>query len=406
MTEHQSVEDRLRRTLRAIAGQPIPPAPPAFDPHTSSTRHSFRISGVAVAVAAVAAAVSLALLFGPHSGNGAGEAHKTTPATRPTPATVAHPSTTTIPTTTPLEPIPTAGVLLNRPQAMAILSNGNVLISNEGSNQVLERLPNGSLTSLAGNGQAGFGGDGGPASAAELDDPQGLAVSSGGTVYVADSGNNRIRTITPTGTISTLAQVQEPTALAIGPSNDLYVVDVAGVQSVAPSGAVATLIPATSGGDGRVVNELSIGGTSFAFFPSAIAVSASGVIYIDNSSPKLLLADSDGTMSLVGQTSVLQGGTYVTVAGLEAAPDGDIYVSDYGGSIDRVRGNTITPVVIFTANSVAGLDGFIPSGVAVGTGGEIYTDTDGVNGGSNRPALVSIDPDGRVHLLDVGTVSP
>ena len=189
---------------------------------------------------------------------------------------------------------------------MAIASDGNVLISNEGSNQILERLPNGSLTSLAGNGQAGFGGDGGPASAAELDDPQGLAVSPGGTIYVADSDNNRIRKITPTGTISTLAQVQEPTALAIGPSNDLYVVDAAGMQSVAPN-AVATLIPATSGGNGTVVNELSVGGTSFAFFPSAIAVSASGVIYIANSSPKLLLADSDGTMSLVGQASVLAG---------------------------------------------------------------------------------------------------
>ena len=309
-------------------------------------------------------------------------------------------------TSQPPEPIPTAGVLLNRPQAMAIASNGNVLISNEGSNQILERLPNGSLTSVAGNGQAGFGGDGGPASAAELDDPKGLAVSSGGTIYVADSGNNRIRTITPTGTISTLAQVQEPTALAIGPSNDLYVVDAAGVQSVAPSGAVATLVPATSGGNGTVVNELSIGGTSFAFFPSAIAVSASGVIYIANSSPKLLLADSDGTMSLVGQTSVLQGGTYVTVAGLATAPDGDIYVGDYGGfSIDRVFGTSLTPVVTFEVNSIAGLDGFRPSGVAVGTGGEIYTDTDGINGGSNRPALVSIDPDGRVHLLDAGPVS-
>ena len=309
-------------------------------------------------------------------------------------------------TSQPLEPIPAAGVLLNRPQAMAIASNGNVLISNEGSNQILERLPNGSLTSVAGNGQAGFGGDGGPANAAELDGPQGLAVSSGGTVYVADSGNNRIRTITPTGTISTLARVQEPTALAIGPSNDLYVVDAAGVQSVAPSGAVTTLISATSGGDGRVVNELSVGGTSFAFFPSAIAVSASGVVYIANSSPKLLLADSDGTMSLVGQTSVLQGGTYVTVAGLVAAADGDIYVSDYGGfSIDRVHGTSLTPVVTFEANSIAGLDGFRPSGVAVGTGGEIYTDTDGVNGGSNRPALLDIDPDGRVHLLDAGPVS-
>jgi serine/threonine-protein kinase len=290
---------------------------------------------------------------------------------------------------------------------MAIAPNGNVLVSNQGSSQVLERLPNGNLISVAGNGQTGFSGDGGPASAAELDNPEGLAVSPAGTIYVADTGNNRIRAIAPTGRISTFAQLQSPTALAVGPSDVLYVVDSAGVQTVAANGAaVATVIPATSMVDGSIVHEVSIDGASSAFFPSAIAVSTSGAIYIANSSPKFLFEDDGESLSLVGQASMFGGQTYVTGAGLAAGTDGDIYVADYGAfAIDQVNGTSLKPVFTFQLKSVVGLDGFRPSGVAIGSGGEIYTDTDGVNGGSDRPALVRIDPDGHVHLLDVGPIS-
>jgi serine/threonine-protein kinase len=58
---------------------------------------------------------------------------------------------------------------------------------------------------IAGTGSAGFGGDGGPASAAALNDPQGIAVGPGGEVYIADTGNGRVREIKPDGTISTIA---------------------------------------------------------------------------------------------------------------------------------------------------------------------------------------------------------
>jgi sugar lactone lactonase YvrE len=299
-----------------------------------------------------------------------------------------------------------SGVILNRPQAMAISANGNLLISNEGSNQILERLPSGRLISVAGSGHAGFNGDGGRASVAALDDPQGIAVSTAGTIYVADTGNNRIRVIASNGTISTLAQLGNPTAVAIGSSNVLYVTDSAGLQSVSGSGDVATVIPVTTTSNGEVINELSVKGTSFAFIPSAVAVSPSGAIFIANSSPKLLLEDFDGVIRLVGQTSVLDGGTYVTPAGLAVAPGGNVFVGDYGGfSIDQVMGTSLKRIITFQLKTVPGLNGFRPSGIAVGPDGELFTDTDGVNGGSNRPAVVRIDSRGRTHLLDVGRVN-
>jgi hypothetical protein len=297
------------------------------------------------------------------------------------------------------------GAALDRPQAMAISADGNVLISNEGSNQVLERLPSGRLDSVAGNGHVGFSGDGGPADAAALDDPQGIAVSSGGTIYVADTGNNRIRVIALSGIISTLAQLGNPSAVAVGPSHLLYVTDSAGLQSVSGNGAIATIIPATTTRNGEITDQLSVDGTSFAFFPNAVAVAPSGAIYVANSSPKLLLEDLDGVISLIGQTPVLDGGTYVTPAGLAVAPDGSVYVGDYGYfSIDQVTGTSLKRVFTFQRQSVPGLNGFRPSGIAVGHDGKIFADTDGVNGGSNRPAVIRIVSRGRIELLDVGRV--
>ena len=63
----------------------------------------------------------------------------------------------------------------------------------------------GIITTVAGSGQMGFSGDGGPATAASLSYPLGVAVDAAGNLYIADHGNNRIRKVSPSGTISTVA---------------------------------------------------------------------------------------------------------------------------------------------------------------------------------------------------------
>src|SRR5205814_3023149 len=65
--------------------------------------------------------------------------------------------------------------------------------------------PSGTITTIAGTGEAGFTGDGGPAVNASLNAPGGVATDSSGNVYIADTGNARIRKITPDGTITTFA---------------------------------------------------------------------------------------------------------------------------------------------------------------------------------------------------------
>ena len=95
-----------------------------------------------------------------------------------------------------------------RPQApgpLVIGPNGNLYISDAGRDQVLELLPSGRFRVVAGDGRRGFSGDGGPASAAELRlGGAGLAFSRGGTLYIADSGNDRVRAISSRGVITTV----------------------------------------------------------------------------------------------------------------------------------------------------------------------------------------------------------
>jgi sugar lactone lactonase YvrE len=142
-------------------------------------------------------------------------------------------------------------------------------------------------------------------------------------------------------------------------------------------------------------------------FPSAIAASSSGELYIADFGLKSLLEDSDGVFRIVGQPAVPQQ-TYVTQAGLAAAPDGSVVVGDYGGfSIDQADGTTLERIATFRLNALPGISGiFRPSGVAVAPDGEIYADSNGVNGGSNQPAVVAIDPDGQVHVLVSGPIAP
>ena len=104
MSEHLDIEDRVRRALNAVAGQPIPTAPPVFMPGSSRIRHPLRSISVVLVIVAIAAAVSLALIFGP--GNGAGKK----PSHSPTPASSPHQSASTIPPTESATTVPSTTV--------------------------------------------------------------------------------------------------------------------------------------------------------------------------------------------------------------------------------------------------------------------------------------------------------
>jgi sugar lactone lactonase YvrE len=91
---------------------------------------------------------------------------------------------------------PATAAQLDHPTAVAVDSAGNLYISELWNNRIRKVTPKGRISRVAGNGTKGFSGDGGLATAAQLNDPHGVAVDSAGNLYIADSGNHRIRKVT------------------------------------------------------------------------------------------------------------------------------------------------------------------------------------------------------------------
>ncbi|HIC89749.1 MAG TPA: hypothetical protein EYP04_10170 [Anaerolineae bacterium] len=133
---------------------------------------------------------------------------------------------------------PAADARFNKPQGIAVDQKGNVYVADTGNQRIRVITPDGQVRTLAGTGEAGYAD--GPASSARFNYPMGIAVDAKGNVYVADSANHRIRKIAPDGIVSTVAgsgqggyadglnaqaQFRLPTDVAVGPDGALYVAD-------------------------------------------------------------------------------------------------------------------------------------------------------------------------------------
>ncbi len=99
---------------------------------------------------------------------------------------------------------PATAARLSLPSDTALLADGSVLIADTGNDRIRRVAPNGIISTIAGT-TRGFSGDGGPATAAQLNQPRDITVASDGSILIADTGNNRIRRIAPNGIISTVA---------------------------------------------------------------------------------------------------------------------------------------------------------------------------------------------------------
>jgi uncharacterized protein (TIGR03437 family) len=98
---------------------------------------------------------------------------------------------------------------LHSPTGIAAAPDGSIFIADTGAHVVLQWTATGSLNTIAGTGAAGFSGDGGPAVSAHLNGPAGVGIGANGVLWIADSGNNRIRSLTP----STVAPETAPIAV-------------------------------------------------------------------------------------------------------------------------------------------------------------------------------------------------
>ena len=176
---------------------------------------------------------------------------------------------------------PASQAQLGNPYAVALDSSGDLFIA-DNQNEVIRKVdPAGTITTIAGNGVAGNSGDGGPALAANLNDPRGVAVAPNGDVYISDSGNSSVRKVDhKTGLISTImSSLKLPRGVAVDAAGNLYFADTGDnvVFVIKPTGGPAYLagtgLPGYSG-DGGPAPAATLNQ------PRGLAVDASGNVFI------------------------------------------------------------------------------------------------------------------------------
>jgi RHS repeat-associated protein len=277
---------------------------------------------------------------------------------------------------------PATAAQLNLPYSVAVGGDGSLYIADAVGHRIRKVGLDGIITTVAGNGvQCGFGapkcGDGGPATAANLFQPQGIAIGTAGELYIADSGSNLVRRVGPDGIISTIAGPGPsasclpgspcgdggpataarvvPEAIAVGPDGSVYISDLlvnrirriapdGTLTSVAGSGGSCTFFPVFTCGENGPATAAALGR------PEAIAFAPGGALYIADSTRNYVWRlDPDGIIHIaVGTSSSCvttgapcgDGGlaiaaTFNLIFGVAIAPDGSLYVSDFGAN--RIR---------------------------------------------------------------------
>ncbi|HYB61284.1 MAG TPA: NHL repeat-containing protein [Methylomirabilota bacterium] len=278
---------------------------------------------------------------------------------------------------------------------IAVDGNGAIFVAERDSNSVLKVAPDGTVSTVAGNGTAGYSGDGGPATRAQLKFPQGLALDSAGNLYIADSSNHRVRRVALDGTISTVAgngtpgysgdggpatdaQLNAPIGIAVDAANNLYIADYGNerVRKVGSDGIIST-VAGKGLGDGHCQTPPADGGPATSgqlCGLGTVAVDMKGNVYISDSGNQRVRKVSHGVISTVAGNGTAgysgDGGPAVRAQlnfpdGIAVDSLGNLYIADSAnmrirkvapdGIISTVAGNGVGGFTI-VGNSWVSLD--------------------------------------------------
>lgn len=201
---------------------------------------------------------------------------------------------------------------------LAVDASGNLYITELSPSKIRKISTSGIISTVAGTGTQGFSGDGGLATSAQLNFPFGLAIDGTGNIYVADMFNNRVRKISTGGIITTVAgsasagfsgdgfaatsaQLNQPEAVAVDGSGNLYIADVQNnrIRKVTTGGIISTYAGTGvygSNGDGGPATSAQLSS------PSAVSVDGSGNLYITDGNARVRKVTLGGTITTVAGT--------------------------------------------------------------------------------------------------------
>ena len=304
---------------------------------------------------------------------------------------------------------PATDAKLNGPLGVALDASGNIYVADYTNNRIRKIAPDGTITTIAGNGKAGYSGDGGPATSAELNTPDRVTVDGQGNVYIADSNNNRVRKVTSAGIITTVAgngkagyggdggaatsaELNFPDGTAFDAAGNLYISDANNnrVRVVAPDGTITTAAGngmASYSGDGGPATSASLNS------PAGVAVNTDGHLFISDQNNNRIRKVTNGTITTVVGTGAAgysgDGGPGTlaklnTPAFIEFDGSGNLYIPDRDNN--RIR-------VLLTDGTIWTLAGSGAAGFA-GDGGPA------VDAKLNSPRAIAISGSGSIYIAD------
>jgi len=266
---------------------------------------------------------------------------------------------------------PATSATLDSPTGVAVDANGNIFIADSHNHRIRE-VSSGTITTIAGTGTAGFSGDNGAATSAQLALPSAVAVDSTGNIYIADTNNQRIRKISGTtistiagdgeelfagdGAAATAAVLDSPTGVAVDKSGNVYIADRHNQRIRMISGTTISTIAGsgTAGfsGDGATATAAQL------FKPSGVSVDASGNVYIaDTGNQRIRELGGGAIATIVGSGQQGYGADTTAPTGVNlnsprsVAPDalGNLSISDKLN--ERIRAAAL-PTLTYTSDGV------------------------------------------------------
>ncbi len=302
---------------------------------------------------------------------------------------------------------------IRKPQGVALDAAGNLYITDSGNHLIRKVDAAGVISTIAGDGRrergvGAFGGDGGAATAAQFNWPEGLALDAAGNLYIADAGNHRIRKVDAAGVISTIAgdgtwwfggdggaataaQLAWPQVMALDAAGNLYIADYYNhrIRKVDAAGVISTVAGGGTeeefGGDGGAATAAQLNR------PTGVALDAAGNLYIgDTRNHRIRKVDAAGVISTVagdGTEGFGGDGGAATAAqlawpqGVALDAAGNLYIADYHNHrIRKVDAAGVISTVAGDGTWGFGGDGGAataarlgePEGVALDAAGNLY----------------------------------